>query len=418
MSKAQIYLDHNATTPLDPRVAGVLDDCHRAGYANPASQHDAGRRARRMLEQARNGVARLLGANASDMQADTLIFTSGATEANNLALFGLLRRTDFQSVHPPASSGGPAGRIVISSIEHSSVGGPAEELERRGFEVLRLRVSRDGVTDVDHLRELLESAETDPTQPKLQLVSVILGNHETGVLQPVAEIAALCQSAGVPLHTDATQVVGKLPVDFRDLGASALSFSAHKFHGPPGIGGLLLRSGVKLRPHQFGGFQQAGLRPGTESVSLAAGLHATLQLWRDEAGERAQRMTELRDRFEAALRAELPNIVVHGAAAARLPHTSGIAFPGLDRQALLMALDQAGVACSTGSACASGSSEPSAVLLAMGCEKAQIEGSLRFSLGAFTTPVDIDQAAGRISNVVNHLRNQKSPSKSPATSRQ
>jgi cysteine desulfurase len=251
----------------------------------------------------------------------------------------------------------------------------------------------------------------------------MLGNHETGVLQPVAEIAALCRKANVPVHTDATQVVGKLPVDCTSLGVDALSFSGHKFHGPAGIGGLLLRSGVKLQPLHYGGFQQAGLRPGTESAPLAAGLHAALQLWHDEADDRARRMTALRDRFEATLHADLSNIVVHGivvhgAASARLPHTSGIAFLGLDRQALLMALDQAGVACSTGSACASGSSEPSPVLLAMGCPTAEIEGSLRFSLGAFTTPADVDQAAHRISSVVNHLRNQKSPAKSPATSRQ
>jgi cysteine desulfurase len=354
----------------------------------------------------------------SGIRADALLFTSGATEANNLALLGL--------------AGSPPARVIISSIEHPSVAGPAEELERRGFTLERLRVSRDGVVDVEHLRELLAEQPAAPMFPvETRLVSVMLGNNETGVLQPVQQLAALCRAANVPLHTDATQVVGKLPVDFRALGASALAFSGHKFHGPPGIGGLLLhadllhgdklhgglRSGPPLQPLHFGGFQQAGLRPGTEAVAPAAALHAALEIFHAEAAERGQRMAALRDRFEALLRAELPNIEIHGARVPRLPHTSGIAFPGLDRQALQMALDLAGVACSTGSACASGSSEPSPVLLAMGCERAQIEGSLRFSLGAFTTADEVNQAARRISKIVNDLQNQKSPRKTPLTSR-
>jgi len=399
-----INLDHNATTPIDPRVADVLDACHRAGYANPSSQHQPGRRARRKLEDAREGLARLLGADVSGMRADRLIFTSGATEANNLALFGL--------------AGSPPGRIIISSIEHPSVAGPAGELQRRGFELVRLRVNAAGVVDIDHLRELLAADDKENDAPPTRLVSVMLASSETGVLQPVAELAEICRDAGVTLHTDAVQVVGKLPVDFTALGASALTFTGHKFHGPPGIGGLLLNGDVQLRPQLFGAFQQAELRPGTEFVAPAVALHRALQLWQEEADQRIGRMTMLRDRLEMKLCQSLPAVSVNGADAPRLPHTSNIAFKGLDRQALFMALDMAAVACSTGSACASGSSEPSPVLLAMGCDKAAIEGSLRFSSGAFTTTAELDEAVRRICLSVNNLRKQKSPGKLAGTPRQ
>ncbi|MEQ8791140.1 MAG: cysteine desulfurase family protein [Pirellulaceae bacterium] len=401
---AIINLDHNATTPIDPRVADVLEACHRAAYANPSSQHQAGRRARRKLEDAREGLARLLGANVSDMHADRLVFTSGATEANNLALLGL--------------AGSPPGRIIISSIEHPSVVGPAEELQRRGFELSRVRATSAGVVDVDHLRQLLARPSADAAAPPIRLVSVMLGNNETGVLQPISELAPLCDAANVPLHTDASQVVGKAAVDFAALGVAALSFTGHKFHGPGGIGALLLRAGVELRPQLFGGFQQQELRPGTEFVAPAIALQRALELWREEADERIARMTMLRDRFEMNLCGSLPGVSINGADAPRLPHTSNVAFKGLDRQALFMALDMAAVACSTGSACASGSSEPSPTLLAMGCDKAAIEGSLRFSLGAFTTTAEVDQAVERICLAANNLRNQNSPGNFAATSRQ
>ncbi len=391
-----LYLDNNATTLLHPAVAEAMAECDRAGYVNPASQHQAGRRARRVLEEAREGIAAILGADVSGTHADQVIFTSGGTEANNLALRGL--------------AGDQPGRMIISAIEHPSVVGAAEELARQGFELRRVRVSPEGVVDVDHLRELLDQ--------RTRVISVMLGNNETGVLQPVAEVAAVCHTAGVPVHTDAVQVVGKLPVNFRQLDVAALSLSAHKFHGPRGIGALIVRHGVELIPILFGGFQQQGLRPGTESVTLVVGLHRALQLWHDEADERASRMARLRDRLEARLLANVPDLVINGAGAARLPHTSNIAFPGLDRQALLMALDMAGVACSTGSACASGSSEPSPVLLAMGCGADVVEGSLRLSLSALTTEAEIDVAAGRIRQVAAELRGKKERGKAARTSRQ
>jgi cysteine desulfurase len=212
--------------------------------------------------------------------------------------------------------------------------------------------------------------------------------------------------AGTLLHTDAVQVVGKLPVHFGKIGVDAMTVTAHKFHGPPGIGALMLRHGVTVEPQLFGGFQQMGLRCGTECVALAVGFHRALQLWHEEADTRAARMAQLRVRLETALRDALPWIVVNGEHAPRLPHTSNLSFPGLDRQALLMALDMAGVCCSTGSACASGSTDPSHVLQAMGCDERVVAGSLRISLGATTTAEDVAVACERILHVVNDLRRQ------------
>lgn len=377
-----IYFDHNSTTPILPEVADAMAAALRAGYANPASQHAFGRRARRALEVAREEIAEILGAKTTGMDADQLIFTSGGTEANNLALLGLAGETP--------------GRVVISAIEHPSVVGSAELLARRGWQVDRLPVTHDGVIDLNHARELVST--------KPLLLSAMLANNETGVLQPVAELAKLLAEQNIPLHTDAVQVAGKLPLHFRDLGASAMTITAHKFHGPRGIGALLVRHGVKLNPQLHGGFQQAGLRPGTEDVALAIGMVTALRLWQREAIPRATRMAQLRDRLEAALVAGDAHVVINGASAPRLPHTTNIAFVGLNRQVLVMALDLAGVACSTGSACASGSSEPSPVLLAMGCSEGVVEGSLRLSLGASTTLADVDDAARRILLTINELR--------------
>lgn len=377
-----IYLDNNSTTRIDPRVADAIHECLRAGYGNPASQHRLGRQSRRVLEQARDTVGRILGCHLSDIHADRVVFTSGGTEANNLALLGL-------AGHPP-------GRVIVSAIEHPSVSGPAEQLARLGFDVRRVRVSRDGVVQIDHLRELLNQ--------DTRLVSVMLANNETGVLQPVAEMAEICGQAGVSMHTDAVQVVGKLPVHFRRLGVTALSLAGHKFHGPRGIGALVVRSDVKLSPQLFGGFQQEGLRPGTESVALAVGLSRALELWEQESESRQQRMAALRDRLEHGIRAEVPDVVINGSSAVRLPHTINLSFPGVDRQALLMALDLAGIACSAGSACASGSSEPSPVLLAMGLPPEITVGAIRISLGADSTAEEIQQAIRCISNIIKDLR--------------
>jgi cysteine desulfurase len=392
MSDGPIYLDHNATTPLAPQVAQAMLDCELHAWGNPASSHYAGRRARQLLEQAREGIAALLGARVQTAQPDRLVFTSGGTEANNLALFGLC-----------GAAAGP-GRLIVSAIEHPSVSGPADELARRGWEVSRVPVTPAGIVDLARLEAALRSSGSRPLPV---IVSVMLGNNETGVLQPVEQVAVLCRAVGAGLHTDAIQAAGKAPVDFHALDVDALAVSAHKFHGPRGIGALLLRHGVGLQGQMFGGFQQDGQRPGTESVALAVGMHEALRLAHQELAARAARMAALRDRLEAGVLAGFPGAVVHGKGAPRLPHTSNISFPGLDRQALQMALDLAGVACSTGSACASGSTDPSPVLIAMGSPEELLHSSLRFSLGAPTTACEVERAIDRILNVCNDLRSKK-----------
>ncbi len=385
-----IYLDHNATAPMLPEVADAVREASLHYGANPASQHEPGRRARRALEAARDSVRELLGASAND----SVVFTSGGTESNNLALTGLSAQLQPSLV----GAASLLGHIIISPLEHPSVYRTAEHLATQGWHVDRLPVTANGVVRVDALPALL--------QPDTRLVSAMLASNETGVLQPVAEVAALCRRRRIPVHTDATQVVGKLPVNFHELGVDALTFTAHKFHGPLGIGALIVRHGAVLASSFHGGFQQGALRPGTESVALVLGMRAALEAWHREALERCARMTAIRDELERQLTAGDPHAVVIGVAAPRLPHTSNIAFVGLDRQALVMALDLAGVACSTGSACASGSSEPSPALVAMDLPDEQISSSIRFSLGAATTPAEVDEAARRILSVVNRLRRE------------
>lgn len=247
-----------------------------------------------------------------------------------------------------------------------------------------------------------------PGQTPCNLVSIMLANNETGVIQPVAEIARACHGDRTALiHTDAVQAIGKIPVHFRHLGVDAMTLAPHKFHGPLGIGALVLQHGLKLQPQLFGGFQQAGLRPGTENVALAVGFYIALQLATSELAERSPRMQSLRDELEKSLRHELENMVVIGQQSPRLPNTSCLSFPGVDRQALVMALDLAGVACSTGSACASGSSEPSPTLLAMSLSTDVINGAIRLSLSAFTTTDEVAEASRRIINTVKHLRARK-----------
>jgi len=290
----------------------------------------------------------------------------------------------------------PPTQLIISAGEHQSIIEPAERLLERGWRLDTLGMRPDGVVRVNQLPSLLG--------PQTRLVSVQLGNHETGVLQPIAELAAICNRAGVPLHTDAVQVAGKLPLSFRNLGVAAMSIAAHKFGGPLGIGALIVREDVRLEPQMFGGHQQAGLRPGTESPALAVGMATALEIWQRDQEEYVQRLQSLRDRFEQSLRSAMPEIVIHGARAERLPQTSNIAFPGLDGQVLLMALDLAGVACSVGSACASGSTELSPTLRAMDLTNELVASSLRCSLGTTTTKPEIDEAVRRIVRVCGEIR--------------
>jgi cysteine desulfurase len=390
-----IDLDHNATTPIWPEVAELLRRVQLETPGNPESPHSAGRAARRVLEAARERLGALLGCQQTGLerQTDRVIFTSGGTEANNLAIFGLGSSAETQ-----ADKG---TRLIISAIEHPSIRAAAEHCRRLGQIVEHLPVDSRGVVDVVRLGELLASS------PRPRLVSVMLANNETGVIQPVAEIAALCHAAGVLCHTDAVQVAGKLPLDFGALGVDALTLAAHKFHGPRGIGALVVRAGVQLQPQLYGGFQQAELRPGTENPALAAAMTYALEQALAAQDERLARMRVLQQRFENGLRERCAPVVIHGSSVERLPQTTNAAFLGLDRQKLVLALDFAGVLCATGSACASGSSEPSPVLLAMQLPAAEVESSLRFSWGAMTSEGEIDTALSRIAATVKRLRESR-----------
>ncbi len=387
----QIYLDHNATSTPWPEVIHAMSEAWQMGYANPGSQHELGRQARRRLEDAREEVATRLGANIAQVRPDRLIFTSGGTEANNLALFGLAG---------PNAACQPQ-RAIISALEHPSVTAAADRLAGWGWHIDRLGATSEGLVNPGELDTLLTEAEA--SQP-VAFVSVMLANNETGVCQPIARLAEVCQQHNVPMHTDATQAVGKVPIDFVGLGVAALTFSAHKFQGPQGVGGLLLKSDIELAPQLAGGFQQGGIRPGTEAIPPVVGLLVALQTWHARREPLTQQITSLRDRLEAGLAGGDLEVVINGQAGPRLPQTSNVSFVGLDRQALLMALDLAGVACSTGSACSSGSSEPSSVLRGMGLPESRIKSALRMSLGPQTTTDEVDQAIDRILNCCNRLR--------------
>ncbi len=389
----RIYLDNNATTGIDPRVSAAMLAAFDARFVNPASQHADGRKARGAIEEATRRIAEALGCRQTGMTADRIIFTSGGTEANNLAIFGMLANRP--------------GDLVVSSIEHPSVLGAAEKIAKsdpsQKRSVRYLPVSKHGEIELDVWRKWIADHRDNIGAP-IAMVSVMMANNETGVIQPIEEIVDDCRSLKILFHTDAVQVAGKVPVHFEQLGCDAMTITAHKLHGPVGIGALITKHDIKLQPQLFGGFQQLGERPGTESVPLTIGFSKALKLAKDEISFRAQQMQERRLRLESQLlESEFPPKIL-GGEALRLPHTISLSFPGIDRQPLQMALDREGIACSTGSACASGSGTPSHVLQAMQLSKEVIQGAIRLSLSFETTIEEVDEAARRIALVVKRLR--------------
>ncbi len=378
-----IYLDNNATTVIHPEVANAMQACHQQGLVNPESQHQLGRQARRQVEDCREQLGMLLGLHLSDIHADHLFFTSGGTEANNLAIQGYRLGADAKN------------RLVISGIEHPSISTTAQWLQSQGVDVQVVNTLTNGQIDCEHLESLVNQDTF--------LVAVMLANNETGVIQPISDVVSICDRLSVPVHADAVQAIGKLDVHFRELGVGSMTISAHKVHGPRGSGALITRHGHAPHPVFHGGFQQSAVRPGTESVALATGLTTAVSNYLGSKDDHASKLLALRDRLEAGITTQLVNAQVLGSDAPRLPNTSNIAFRGVDRQAMLMALDVAGICCSTGSACASGSSEPSPTLVAMGLDPELIEGALRFSLGIFNSEPEIDEAIERICAVASVL---------------
>jgi cysteine desulfurase len=371
-----IYLDNNASTPMLPAVWDAMRPFLAESAGNPASTHHAGRRARQALETARELTAANLGA-----EPEEVVFASGATEANNLAIFGM--------------AGRPPGRLIGSAIEHPCVIEPLHQLRDRGFGFEFLCVDIGGVIQLDDLDKLL--------RPPPRLIAMMLANHETGAVQPVRRLAEML-TPETALHCDAAAAAGKIAINFHELGATTLTISAHKFHGPQGVGALLVRRHTKLPPLLFGGHQQQGRRPGTEPVALAVGLATALDLAMRELTERRQRVTSLRGIFLERLQLEAAPVVVNGSLNDGVPHTLNVSFPGCQADVLLMNCDLAGICCSTGSACSSGSLLPSPVLQAMGVGPEQLHSAMRFSFSHLLMEAEMIEAATRIGEVVRRLR--------------
>ncbi|MBV9496906.1 MAG: cysteine desulfurase [Acidobacteria bacterium] len=359
----RIYVDNNATTPVHPDVLRVAADSLGTVFGNASSIHKEGQTARRAIEEARESVARLLGAAGRDV-----IFTSGGTESNNAAIFG-------------AMGGGGGQHVVTTAVEHPSV---LEAVSR--FPFTAIRPARDGRVSAEEMIAAI--------RPETRLVTIMLANNETGVIQPVAEVARVCRERGIHVHCDAVQAAGKIDIDVEQLGVDTLSVSAHKLNAPKGIGALYVRRGLSLAAHVVGGAQERRRRAGTENVPLAAAFGAAAKLPRAD-------VAPLRDQFEAGLP---PGAIVNGAEAPRIPNTSNVMFPNADAEGIVIGLDLNGIAASTGSACSSGRIEPSGVLLAMGLTPDEAKSTVRFSFGRFNTSAEVERVLDVLREIVPRCR--------------
>jgi cysteine desulfurase len=361
-----VYFDHNATTPLHPRVREAMLPWLGERHGNPSSIHQFGQAARNAVEEAREKVAALLGGRPPE-----IVFTASGTEANNAVLFHCFPR-----------SGGPSGHLVISAFEHPSIREAAARLEKEGIEVTRVSPGKDGVVPTAEVIRAL--------RPDTRLVALMLANNELGTLQPVAEVAAACRERGILVLCDAVQAVGKIPVDVHALGVDYLVLGGHKFHGPLGAAALWVRKGVEITGYVVGGSQERRRRAGTENVPALVGLGEAAAAAMEELPHRRAFLADLRDRFETGLARRLPDVIFHCQTSPRLPNTSHVAFPGAEGESLLIRLDLAGFAVSTGSACSSGTVEPSKTLLAIGLSPEEALSSLRISFGLTNTPDEVD----------------------------
>ena len=378
----RIYLDYNATTPVDPAVLEAMLPYFSGDFGNAASIHTTGQKARSAVETAREQVAALINAHPQE-----IIFTSGGTESDNQAIFGMFDPTSYADTD-----------LTSTEIEHEAVLNTCQALAALGVTVGYLAANREGQIDPQHLRDLLHEI------PDTNLVSVMHANNELGTVQPLEEIGRIASTADVYFHTDAVQSVGKIPVDVNALQVDLLSLSAHKIYGPKGVGALYIRNGTPLRQFLFGGHHQRGFRPGTENVAGIVGFGKAAELAAASLARDAVRISALRDDLERGLLQRVPQSRVNAALAPRIPNTTNICFPGVDGEALLIALDLKGLSCSTGAACSSGAVEPSHVLIAIGLTPAEARSSLRFSLGRPTTRQEIDTALFIIPQAVEQLR--------------
>ena len=386
-----IYLDNNATTQLDPSVIEEMLPFLKEHYGNPSSGYAFAARARKALDFARERLTALLGCEPSE-----IVFTSGGTESNNAVISSALQ-SDPRGKH-----------VVTSAVEHSAVLGPCQDLTKRGCEVTFVGVDRDGNVDLAELEAAI--------RPETALVSMMWANNETGVLFPVDQIAEICRAKGVLFHTDAVQAVGKIPIRLRDTVINFLSLSAHKFHGPKGVGALYVNRRTRFQPLIVGGGQENGRRGGTENVGSIAGLGKAAERAAEYLPQEQTQVRAMRDRFEKAILQSVNGASVNGARAARLPNTTSFLFEGIESPAALLLLDRDHICCSAGSACRTGSQEASHVLRAMNSSSDGARRSLRFSLGRFNSESQIDRAIEIVPKVVEKLRQLSVPARETAVS--
>ena len=385
MSNQRIYLDHSATTPVDPRVVAAMLPYLTGKAGNASSVHSFGQEARAAVDRARRQVAALIGARQNE-----IIFVSGGTEANNLAIRGLCETQHQQ-----------AGHIITSAIEHPSVRGVCDALEKRGWEVTRLPVYENGIVKVEDARSAL--------RPNTNLITVMFANNEIGTLQPIRELGALVREqrdAGrhLWLHTDAVQAAGRVSLNVEDLGVDLLSLSGHKLYAPKGVGALYVRRGVRLQSQAIGGHQERERRGGTENVPGIVAFGEAARLAGNEQEERAEHEKGLRDRFEAEVLKRLDDVIVNGEPGRRLNHLTNLSFRFIEGEGLLINLDLQGIAVSTGSACSSGTLEPSPVIRALGRSDELARGSIRFSFGKDNSDEEVDRTVEVLVNAVARLR--------------
>lgn len=375
-----VYFDHAATTPVDERVLQKMLPYFTDNFGNPNSQHWFGRRSVTAVDEARDTVASLIGAKPSE-----IYFTSGGTESDNWAIRG--------AAHARAKKG---KHLIISAVEHPAMITTAKELEKEGFEISLAPVDEYGAVDVEKLKSLL--------RPDTIFVGIMTANNEVGTIQPLAEISGLCRERGILFFTDAVQAAGALKIDVNDPAVDLLSFSGHKFYGPKGVGVLYIRSGLKLGKIITGGHQERTMRGGTTNVPAIVGLAEALRLAQEEREQNAAYVSSLRDRFISRVLHEIPYVKLNGHPQNRLPANANFSFRYIEGESLLFSLDLAGIAVSSGSACSSGSLEPSHVLLAMGLPEGLAHGSIRFSFGKDNTPAQIDYAVDKLKEIVVKLR--------------
>jgi len=385
----RVYLDYNATTPVEPEVLDAMLPYFSGEFGNASSIHTFGQKARAAVETAREHVAALIGARPQD-----IFFTSGGTESDNHAIFGIVS----SSVATSASSTGKP-HVITTFVEHEAVLNACQALEKQGVDVTYLHVDQDGLIDLEDLQAALRKETT--------LITIMHANNELGTVQPLEEVGRIAKEADVYFHTDAVQSGGKIPIDVNQLHLDLLSLSGHKLYAPKGIGALYVR-GTRLKQLLYGGHHQRGMRPGTENVAGIVGFGKAAEIARHALANDAKRLSALRDQLEHGLLHRVPQSRINGGRAPRTPNTANLVFPGVEGEALLIALDLKGLACSTGAACSSGAVEPSHVLTAIGLPAEEARASLRFSLGRHTTQADIDFALRVVPAAVAQLR-QLSP---------